>query len=146
MQATNTIDEIIKTDNNEYFNYKEYRELLVNKIIELENIYYKISKLNMKSLELFNRRIHIKNKLGVIKEEIQYFNELLNQVDKKVLGKKNKNNAVAEVNFSNQIISLDYRFKMKSYELFNLLRLESDIQNRISIMNKLKQIYSNLLP
>lgn len=122
----------------ENLNYNDdFRSNIVNMIMELEKTYYKISKLNMKSLQLFNKKLHVKKELRQIKSKLNELNQVLYEFD------NNKN--IKKDNIINQVIRLDFDYKIKTYELFCLLKLENDSRKKIKIIHQLKHIYSELL-
>lgn len=132
-------------NDNKNFNSEVDRKKLVDKIIELQKLYSKITKLNMKSKELFDKEIRAKKMLSVIRRELNYYKKLLDELDKSSLKSSSKDD-IKNSRFKNNIIALDYDFKLKTYELFSALEIESNSQNRISILKKLKRVYTSILP
>lgn len=125
---------------------EEFRKILVNMIIDLENNYYKLKKLSIKSEELFGKRGNnkTKTKIKITKKQIEVLNVLLKEVDKSKEKRGNKKYVKKHFIYDN-VIEIDFKFKTNTYELFNLLKLETNIKKRLKIANKLRDIYLDIL-
>lgn len=129
------IDEVMIRDNN-------YKSNIISKIIILEEEYYRLYKLNLKSLELFGRNIKIDKQIKKINKQLKTLKNLLFSLNESS-NIINKKRGIVPLS-KKQIISLDYKYKVDSYRLFILLELENDQNKRLKIMHKLRDIYINL--
>lgn len=122
---------------------KVNREDIVNEIIELEKRYYKISKLNMKSKELFSKSLKHIGELRLIRSRLKKLKENLTELDEKNEDKKyNKINVPI---FDYQMINMDYKYKTKTYEIFSKMMLETDPKKKLNLIDELRLIYRNLI-
>ncbi len=121
---------------------QNYRNIVVNEIIDLEEEYYKLVKLNIKYAELFNnKKSKLIKDIKKIKNQIKTLETVLLKCDNEVYSKYSMKKLPLS---KNQIILLDFKYKINSYRLFTLLRLENNIKPRIKILNELRNIYINL--
>ena len=118
------------------------KKKLVDMIIDLEETYYRVQKINIKSKELFGSNIKLKNKLKKIRKNIIMLNNALDEIDSKK--SRNRRAKIDKIISSNQIIKLDFNFQVNTYELFNQLKYEDDLRKRLNIVNKLKKIYFDI--
>lgn len=118
------------------------KKKLIDMIIDLEETYYRVQKINIKSKELFGSNIKLKNKLKKIRKNITMLNNALDEIDSKK--SRNRRAKIDKIISSNQIIKLDFNFQVNTYELFNQLKYEDDLRKRLNIVNKLKKIYFDI--
>lgn len=142
----NQIDEIL--ENQKIGKTKEeFRKIVVNMIMDLESKYYKLYKLNMKYTELFNKKTKYINRLNILRQKIVKLKKYLFQLDTKrrkenwIKKEKNMNFPV----FHNQIIDMDLKYKLKTYELIVKLILEDNPKIKIDVINELQSIYTDLI-
>lgn len=129
---------LIKENNLENISKKK----LIDMIIDLEETYYRVQKINIKSKELFGSNIKLKNKLKKIRKNIIMLNNALDKIDSKK--SRNRRAKIDKIISSNQIIKLDFNFQVNTYELFNQLKYEDDLRKRLNIVNQLKKIYFDI--
>lgn len=113
-------------------NKEEFNELIIQMIIDLEKKYYKILMLNHKSNELFDKPTKSKNKTKKIREKIKLLENILVENNIKI------NNFYFS---KSKIIELDYRFKIKTYNLFILLKYEKNNNKKLKVLNELREKY-----
>ena len=111
----------------------KYRESILFLIKDLEEKYYKLKKLDLKSLELFNKKTKHKQQIRKIRSSLVELYIMLDELDNDIVMKKVK----CPISY-NEIISLDYRFKINIYELFNSLKIENNINKKIILIKKIK--------
>ena len=105
-------------------NYLEYKKQVLEKIIKLEEIYYRISLLDIKSLKLFNKNIKVKKQLNLVIVALKdLYNDLIRL--NKIIYKKHLDK---DLKFNNKIINI----------LLNSLDINS--KTRIDIIDSIKDI------
>lgn len=126
---------------------QEYRKNITNKISDLQYTYYKLYKLNLKYIEIFGKCMKKVQNLVLIRNNIIQLKDKLTELDEIIRQNKNikKHNHLNLPILDEQIIELDFKYKIKTYILFNNLMLENDSTNRKKIINELICIYENVL-
>lgn len=115
---------------------KDYKKILIQMIIDLEKKYYKTMLIDLKAKELFGKTKNNK-KLKNIKNQLKILYTSYKEIE-------NIQTNINEIG-NNNVIELDYMFKMKCYELFINLKFENNINKRIKIINLLKYNYLKAL-
>ena len=116
-------------------NSEEYEKFLINEIKKMEKEYYKILKLHFKYQELFKKN-GLKNKVKEIRFNIR---SLYEELDKKYDYKGSVYNHI-----SYTIIKIDYKFKLKAYDIFSNLKIEKDPKKKVKSLYKVLVMYINL--
>lgn len=112
---------------------------IIDEILNLEERYYKLYKLNIKFKELFGKSLRHAKELRLVRKQIKELNKKLSELNNE------SQNKIKNPLYNGQIIIIDYKYKVKTYQLFHELDIEEDSKRRLQIINELKHIYSELL-